>query len=142
MTTSRMLPVALAIALVGGVAACGSSANSEAAKAAYDECSKGEKSLVRLSGSAVEVVVDGDDARAYAGVNKEIDRMGEGDVDALGDGMSVLIAIWGGTQCLVDETGYPGSWDQLKSGESWDGWRYEEIKGAGSATTFRFVATS
>lgn len=141
MKALRVLPATLALTLVAAVAACGPSASSEAAQAAYDECSKGEKTLVRLSGSAVEVVVDGDDARAYAGVDTEIDRMGDGDADALGDGMSVLLAIWAGTQCLVDETGYPGSWDQLKSGESWDGWRYEEVKGAGSATTFRFVST-
>jgi hypothetical protein len=42
----------------------------------------------------------------------------------------------------VEETGYPGSSDQLEDGDEWDGWRYETEEGAGSEFTATFIATS
>lgn len=138
----RTLYVAALVVTLGALtAACGSSAGAESAKAVYEACSgpEGLKEILRLDGPRVSIVVDGDAARALSGTDKEIEAMleGGGDLDGIMVAMSVVLA----QDCLVEETGYPGSAEQVKSGDEWDGWKFDEKPGAGSSFTATYTAT-
>jgi hypothetical protein len=123
---------------------CGSSAGEEAATAAYDACVKPEADTQVLvhDGSTVAIEIKGDAARALSGMEEETDALLAGDEDTSLDGMGVGLAMLMAQDCLVEETGYPGSSDQLEDGDEWDGWRYETEEGAGSEFTATFIATS
>src|SRR5699024_8783104 len=120
METSR--GIAAAFALVLALTACGS-ANNDLAKAAYDECVNpdAEIQLLRHDKNNVILEVKGDDARASARTDEEIKNLSEGDVSL--DGISVMLAIVMGAECLAEQTDYPGTYDQLRDGDTWDGWK-------------------
>lgn len=139
MRTSR--GVTAIFALVLALAACGS-ANNDRAKAAYDECvtPDAEIQLLRHDKNKVILEVKGDDARATAKIDDTIKNLGKDDASL--DGLGVMLAIVMGAECLVEQTGYPGKSDQLRDGETWDGWKYTETPGAGSEVTMTFTATN
>lgn len=135
--------IGAALLLAAGVTSCSSAANA-AAEAAFDACqpsSSADHDLLRHDGKHVRIEVTGDAARAFAGIDDEIDQLGKTD-DPDFSGMVVALQVITAAECLADETGYPGSYDQLSDGEEWDGWTYSEKKGAGSEVTFTFTATS
>lgn len=141
--------IRLAAALVAGgllLAGCGSSAANDAAQAAYDAClnPKADPDLLRIDGDTVQVEVIGDNAKALAGFSDAADNLtttGKADDDDV-DGFVVGMLMMSAVDCLVEETGYPGTSDALTDGEEWDGWTYSEEAGAGSEVTFSFKSTS
>jgi hypothetical protein len=154
MTTRPLLARAAVIALTGAtvlaLAACGPSAGEEAAQAVYDACANpdAETEVLEANGNTVSIVVRGEDARAFGGFGDEVDAFSNaaesgGDLDDLSlDGLAVTASVLLGSQCLAKETGYPGNAEQLRDGESWNGWRFEEEQGTGSEFEMRFIATS
>lgn len=140
--TARRIPLAAAAGLVLLMSAC-SSAGSEAAQVAYDACynEDTELDLLVLDGSEVRVEVTGDDARARSGTDDELDALEAGRDDVGMDGFAVALRMLMDVECLVEETTYPGSAEQLTDGDEWDGWRYAEDDGAGSEVTFSFTST-
>jgi hypothetical protein len=132
---------ALALLLSG----CGASADEQAAEAVYDACviEDALAQLLQLDGNAVSVVVEGEHARALAGFEDEIDALtssAPSSDDGEVSGTAVAAALLLNVDCLAEETGYPGSSDQIQSGEEWEGWRVEENSGAGSESTITFTA--
>lgn len=128
------------------LAGCGSSAANEEAQIAYDACFNpdADPNLLQLDGDTVKVEVLGENAKALAGFGDAADNVeasGEFDDNDV-DGFVVGVLMMSAIECLVDETGYPGSSDTLTDGEEWDGWRYSENAGAGSEMTFSFESTS
>lgn len=140
MSGKRAIAATAALMVIGGLAGC-SSAGSQAAQEAYDQCVKedAEVQLLRLSKNTVSIEVKGDDARAYAGTSDEIENLGSPDSSL--SGLGVSFAFLTGAECLADVTNYPGSAEQLTDGEEWDGWRYSEEDGAGSEFSLSFIST-
>ncbi len=138
----RHLSAGAALLLAAGLTAC-SSAASAAAEEAFEACNSGgvDNDLLHHDGKHVYIEVTGDEARAFAGIDDEIDQLGNTD-DPDFSGMAVAFKVVLAAECLAEETGYPGSYDQLSDGEEWDGWRYSEEKGAGSEVTFVFTSTA
>lgn len=136
-STIRLAPAASVLVLASSLAGC-SSADNDAAEAAYNACvnDAAETQIMRLDGDTVYLEVTGDAARAYAGTDDEIEDLGNEDAGM--DGIMVMLSVVTSSQCMAEETGYPGSYDQLSDGEEWDGWRYHEQSGAGSEVTFAF----
>lgn len=137
-----MVPVVI-VALVGLTAGC--SGSSAEAQAAYDACATpdAEINLVRMDGRSVLVELVGDDARVASGGEDAADEVATGELSedslsGLGMSMALLFAV----ECLVEETGYPGTSDQLTDGDEWDGWRYTETSGAGWEFTAMFESVS
>ena len=91
-------------------------------------------------GNTVTISVTGDDARALAGMEDDVKAI-QGGGEAQGAGIAVGMAIIVAQNCLIEETGYPGTSDQLVDGDQWDGWEFSEESGAGSEFTARFTAT-
>ncbi|GEM_PF-3054252 len=139
-TVAGLTIVVTAVAL----SSCGSSAAEQAATAAYDACVKpdAETQVLVHDGNTVAIEIKGEAARALSGMEEETDALLAGDEDASLDGMGVGLAMIFAQDCLVEETGYPGSSDQLEDGDEWDGWRYSTDEGAGSEFTASFTATS
>ena len=141
------LPITAAILATTLLAAGCSSAGNDEARAAYDACIKPEASvqLLKLDGNKVLIEVTGDAAKALSNADAEMKSILAGtasdDAGSL-SGFGVSLALLGASDCLVEETGYPGKPSQLKSGDAWDGWTYKETSGAGSETTMAFTATS
>lgn len=146
-TTALFLVVAIAVTL----SAC--SPTSPRAQEAYDTCSDSETDdlgLVQIEGSTVLVAIEGKYARAYSNFDSEIDDLmsemdegtassqerDEGEVSGFKVGLTMLASI----DCLIEQTEYPGTSDDLTDGEEWDGWEYEYEDGAGSSETYRFTA--
>lgn len=137
----------LPIAAIGAALLAGcSSASETAAQDAYDQCfnAEAEFSLLEVEGSTVQIVVEGEAARALAGTDGEIDQVLAGDGPAEGEltGLGVSLAMLTTIDCLVEVTDYPGSSDQLAEGDAWEGWEYSYTDGAGSSFTASFTSTS
>lgn len=142
----RVFISSTALVCVLVVAGCGPSAAEEAAQTAYDACHKpeAENDLFVLDGKAVSLAVTGGNAAAMSKGSDAADALqssGELDDDQI-SGVGIMMATLFGMECLVDETGYPGSTDELSDGEEWDGWTYNEEEGTGSEVTFTFTSTS
>ena len=129
------------VALLSG---CGMSAGHQAAEAAFDVCvtPAATHQVLELEGRDVRIAVTGETARAASGADAEIDAMRAGNYDGEIDGIAVAMSVVVASSCMVDETGYPGSYDQLRDGDEWDGWRYREESGAGSEFVATFTATN
>ena len=143
-TATRLTSTMLAITVFAS--GC-SSSGTESARAAYDACLNPDAatSLLKLDGDRVVVAVTGDAAKALSGAEADFDALLAGIAptnDGALTGIGVSMAILRDTGCLVEETGYPGSSDQLKDGDSWEGWNYHETAGVGSETTMTFKATN
>ena len=124
-----------------------SSSGTDSARAAYDACLNPDAAtqLLKLDGDQVLVSVTGDDAKALSGAEADFDALLAGaapSTNGAPTGIGVSMAILRDTSCLVEVTGYPGSSDQLRDGDSWEGWTYDESAGAGSEATMSFKATS
>ncbi|MGC0271730.1 hypothetical protein ACO0LV_01885 [Pseudactinotalea sp. Z1739] len=138
-----LLAPTLAVAVL--VAGCGASAAEEAAQAVYEECVRpdADHQLLEHDGPEVRIAVTGDAARARAGASGALDAVERGDdpedVDFTGMGIAMGVVL--ATECLVEETRYPGSSDQLQDGDEWEGWRFTEESGAGSEFTATFTST-
>lgn len=139
-TRTHATTAAVAALTLTSLVGC-SSAAKDAAQEAYEACKNDAAStqVMRLDGREVLIEVKGDAARAFSGVDDEIDRLGETE-DLQMDGIVVAMNVVLAAECMVEETGYPGSYEQLTDGEEWDGWRYHENPGAGSEVTFVFEA--
>ncbi len=124
------------------LAGCGSSAGEAAAQEAYDACVKPDAKVqvLQREGKAVVISVKGDDARALAGMEDDAGAILSGD-EASGDGLAIGLSVILAQDCMIEQTGYPGSSDQLADGDEWDGWKFEEESGAGSEFTATFTAT-
>ena len=141
------LPLTSAIIATTLLAAGCSSAGNDEARAAYDACIKPEASvqLLKHTGNKVLIEVTGDAAKALSNVDEEMKSILAGTAsDDAGSitGFGVTLAVLSASDCLVEETGYPGKASQLASGDAWDGWTYKESSGAGSESTMAFIATS
>ncbi|GAA2185039.1 hypothetical protein GCM10009785_35210 [Brooklawnia cerclae] len=140
----RLVGAGAAMACVLALTACSSAAN-DAAQAAYDACHKpdAKTDLFRLDGNTVHIEVKGDAAKTMAGgddIAENLDTSGEfaeGDLDGFG----IMAGMYFGVECLAEETGFPGSVDELRDGDEWDGWRYSEESGVGSEVAFSFEST-
>lgn len=133
-------PIAV-LAAASVLSGCTSAAN-EAAQAAYDECVRPESDVqvLFINEGTVSVQVKGDLARAMA----ESDFSAESIVNDSGElpeSVGISLAVLAGTDCLVEQTGYPGSSDQLTDGEEWDNWRFSEESGPGSEFSLLFTST-
>jgi hypothetical protein len=141
--SSKTIAAPATLTVLALLSAC-SGPNEDAAQAAYDTCvsEEGNAELLQVDGDQVAVVIEGDNARAYSGMGDEVDNFSstssfdEGGLSGIAIGLVMLMDM----ECLVEATGYPGSSDQLRSGETWDGWRYEETHGAGSEIAMTFTA--
>lgn len=140
----RTLALASVAALALALAGCSSSAGKDAAAAAYEACADPDAKVQVLEqdGNQVTISVAGENAKAFAGTEDETDAILAGEeIDSEGvSGLGVSFAVIMASDCLVEETGYPGSSDQLTDGEEWDGWRFEEESGAGSEFSMIFTA--
>lgn len=127
---------------ITALTACSGAGNAEA-QAAYDACGQpdAELQLMRLDGNQVILEVTGDNAVALSGSDEELEKVLSG--QDTGDGPSALaisVGLMAGMECLIEHTGYPGSSDQIKDGEEWDGWSFSEEPGTGSEFVLRFTA--
>ena len=145
-TRQRTIAVAVVAALVvagagTGIVLSASRGGNAAASAAYDACvnPKGAP-ILKLDGSSVRIEIKGDAAQKIAGSDEEVKSLTSGDTSGNLDGLMVGLELITTTDCLVKETGYPGTSDQLKNGDSWDGWSYSIDQGAGSEETQTFTA--
>ena len=81
--------------------------------------------------------------RAVAGNDDAVNSIEDGGLTQEGaSGLVISFALLGAVACLVEETNYPGSSDQLTDGDEWDGWRFHEKSPVGSEFTATFEATS
>ena len=135
--------LAVSALMVGALTSCGSASN-DAAEAAFEECDKPDAEIrpLVIKGSEVTIAITGDLARAASGTDDEIKGMADGDIPETSglSGVGVLLATVAAATCLAEATGFPGSHDQLKDGDEWDGWSYSERKGVGSEAEMTFTA--
>lgn len=125
-----------------GMAGCGHSAGQESAREAYDACVKpdAEVQVLRHEGNTVTLSVTGEDARDLAGMEDDANSILDGG-EADGNGLAIGLAIIVAQDCMLEQTSYPGTSDQLADGDEWDGWTFHEESGAGSEFTATFTAT-
>lgn len=118
------------------LAAC--SSQTAAAEAVYDACSDSdvETNVLERDGRDVIISVTGEDARALWAFNAGT-GLDDIDTDGLAIGLTMILAH----RCIVDETGFPGTEDQLRDGDEWEGWSYSDESGAGSTVRMVFTAT-
>ncbi len=136
----RTLAVMVAVGFVVGASGC--TASRQAAQAAYEVCDRPDRKghdLMQLDGSTVSIVIDGEAARDLGDGYEEVDKVGSTSFDA--GKLATMFRYVADVTCMVDETGFPGSWDQLKNGDTWEGWEYREDEGAGNASSAHFTAT-
>ena len=134
--------VALAALMLSGC----SSDQRDRAQSAYDECSRGDgPTVLRLDRTAVHIEVLGKGAEAVESLTSEdIATMLSGERVAHADetrAYQMQLRWMGSVFCMVEQTGYPDRTLDLRPGDEWDGWRYEEPRSTGSDIRMTFVAT-
>lgn len=102
--------------------------------------------VLELDGNAVSIVVKGDNAKALANAPTQqemSDAIDAGNGDEILDSpaMTVALAVGAAEDCLIEQSDYPGTSKQLKSGDAWDGREYSETQGTGSEFTITFTTT-
>lgn len=140
--TPTLLAAAAALSLL---TACGAGAAEQAALEAYDACKASgmNRDLLRHDGNEVRIEITGEDARDVSRAGDAAENLQRnqewGDDDLAGVG--TMFAALSISNCMVEETGYPGTSEQLADGESWEGWSYAEESGAGSEVLLTYTAT-
>lgn len=134
--------------VMGGIASialagCGNGAAEQAAQEVYDACHKpgADIDMFRLDGDTVHLELTGSGARDFAEMmDKDVDV---NNLDALleGDGFALAAGLVIHTDCLVEQTDFPGTAEQLADGDEWTGWRYTEVSGPGAEFRRSFQAT-
>lgn len=145
-TRSLLAVAALAAVASVGLTGCGPSASEEAAQAAYDSCDRpdAKTDLVHLEDETVTIEVTGDTAKALSGGYDAGDNLGTAGELEEGDaaGIGLMIGVVSAVDCMVENTSFPGTSEELRDGDEWDGWRYAEEDGPGSEVVYSFTAES
>ncbi|HLS16151.1 MAG TPA: hypothetical protein VK095_16715 [Beutenbergiaceae bacterium] len=121
------------------VAAC-SPPNTEAAGEVYEACHlpDAEVSLLEHQRDQVIISVTGEQAQALGSFNTDdFSDLESLDTDGVMIGLTLIML----SDCIIEETGFPGVTDQLRDGDEWDGWSYSDEGGAGSTVRMVFTAT-
>lgn len=123
--------------IIVALSACAPAGNESASQDLFESCAEEAGGLLRLDGSTVLLEILGEDAKMLAqGTGFTEEELTSGEMPDI----SVQLHIIAGMNCLAHATSYPGTAEQLKTGETWNGWTFSETLGTGSESTSHFQA--